>query len=217
MINNNTEDNKSNEIQEKELKSKFTFKDTDNFTGKSSTKDKGTTVIMGKKELTGAVLPTIIFTSDSEILISREDLKQILILENEIRLSNETLEALDSFNLDYGKFFAYDEEIIRKGLKKFGFNPDVDDSYKAYLLATGRYQNDKELKELVVWLKYDKMRMGDLRKGDQFISESVVDKLGNVKHYGKNVEIYSLDNKCYKLEELISDTKYNIIVSGSYS
>jgi len=200
MINNG-------ELNEKIMKSnKENDDDLDNFVGKASTWDKKN-IIMGKKELTGAVLPTIIFNSDSKIQISRNDLKKILILENEIRLSIETLETLDSFGLDYEKFFYYDEELIRKALKKFGFNPDQDDSYKAYLLATGRHANDKELKELVVWLKYDKMKAGNLYAGDQFITE---------KH-GKKVEVYSLDNKCIPLVDLLSDTKYNIIVSGSYS
>ncbi len=166
-------------------------------------------IVMGKKEITGAVLPTIIFNSDAKIKISREDLKQIFIIENQIRLAPETIDEIDKFTqVDYEKFFKFDEFIIRSALKKFGFNPSEDDSFKAYLIATGKHVNDRELKELVVWLKYDKMKLGELRKGCVFIPENAPNQ----------VELYSLDGKQkFLLKELMSDTKYNIVVSGSYS
>ena len=94
---------------------------------------------MRVKKLNGAVNPTIIFKSNSKIQISREELKKILIIENELRLDKETLQKFDDQDNDMKKMYVVDEQVIKLALKKYGFNPERDDSFKAYLLSTGKY------------------------------------------------------------------------------
>ncbi len=161
---------------------------------------------LGKKRLNGAVNPVAVFKTNSVIKISREDLMKILVIENKIRLDKKTLKKLDDQKDDMQKMYKIDGEVIKAALKDFGFNPEKDDSFKAYLLATGKYINDPELKELVVWMKYDKMKMGDLMVGDDYFTEET-----------KNIELYTLQNKKVIFTSLLQEDRYNVIVSGSYS
>ena len=96
-----------------------------------------------------------------------------------------------------------DQDYIEEALLFYGYNPNKDDSLKAYHLACGKYINDPEIKELVVWMKYDKMRKTDIKIGQKPIVEGI--------------ELYNLNNEAFQLKDLLDPAKPNILICGSYS
>jgi hypothetical protein len=100
------------------------------------------------------------------INLNRDQLTEILRLENDARLSHEGLLDFDVVKHEsVDVHIRHDEGFIIKALIIYGFNPSVDDSLKAYHLATTEYINDPEVREQVVWMKYDKCKVGDFRVG----------------------------------------------------
>jgi hypothetical protein len=148
-----------------------------------------------------AVYGEIIYKSPSSIQIGREKLIEMLKRENEIRLMYETKAKFDSFNEDMALYRIYDEQISIQTLKDFGYSHDSDDSLKAYRLACGKYLYEKEIRELIVWMKYDKTRMGKLKVGDQVITEGIY--------------VYDLEGNKKELRDLIFKDKINVVVGGS--
>jgi hypothetical protein len=164
-------------------------------------KDDIVDALFNSKELNGAILPEYVYTTDSIIQIDRELLMRVLEEENKIRLSTVMRDIYDVNSMEnYG---ALDTLSIKMALVKAGFDPDKDDSLKAYHLATGKYINDPEVKECVVWMKYDKARLGNNKPGDGV-------KLEGLYVYTKGLERV-------ELKSLISDNKPNIVVAGSLS
>ena len=155
-----------------------------------------------QKQLNGAFLPELVYNSDSEIQISRSELIRILKLENKLRLSENSKKRNDYF-FGHRLMSEIDQDHIEEALLFFGYIPSKDDSLKAYHLACGKYINDPEIKELVVWMKYDKMRKSPILQGQPPILEGI--------------EIYNLANQPIPLKNLLVENKPNVIVCGSYS
>jgi len=65
------------------------------------------------------------------------------------------------------QLFLIDDHIITQNLRIFGYKPGEDDSLDAYRVATGKYLEDPEVKQCVVWMKHDYMKLGKLRIGHQ--------------------------------------------------
>ncbi len=104
--------------------------------------------------------------------------------------------------------------LIKKALSLSGFSPDTDDSLKAYHLATKQFISDPEVFNSVVWMKYDKCKIGKYAIGD--------------KPDYKNIKVYDINNNESLLKNLIysnynnnpnrnSNKIFNLIVSGSLS
>ena len=156
----------------------------------------------------GAILPTIFYDTPSEIQINREQLIIILEEEQKLRTSESVIEKYDKHEIfDYGML---DRDIRINALKhklpgilqKSESEIDWDDALKAYELSCGEYINDPEIKEIVVWMKYDKTRLGNLKKGDDVITDGI-------NLYGIN------DLSKHSFKDLLSTTKPNILVAGS--
>jgi hypothetical protein len=164
-------------------------------------KDDIVDAIFNEKQLNGAILPEYIYTTESIIKIDKELLMLILEEENKIRKSSVMRDMFDDNPMT--KYAELDRHIIKSSLVKAGFDPDNDDSLKAYHLATGKFINDPEVKEKVVWMKYDKARIGNNKPGDHI-------KLERLYVYNKALEKI-------ELKDLFVDNKPNIIVADSLS
>lgn len=159
--------------------------------------------LIGMKE-NKSILPLYLYPSLPEIVFSKEDLIKILKNENIIRLSKDYRIAFENIkNSELDSHLEIDKQAIISALKKEGFNPNIDDSLKAYHLATGKYINDIEVKNEVVWMKYDKCRKGDYQVGDMFFNDKV--------------KIYDLNGQEYFLVDILSKHERNLIIGGSLS
>lgn len=151
-----------------------------------------------------SILPLYIYPDKPKLEFSKSDLIQILKYENKNRLS-------DDFKREYEKIkfskieghLELDREMIVKALIQSGYNPEKDDSLQAYHIATGKYINDCEVKNEVVWMKYDKCKRGNYSIGDKF--------------YEGNIEIYDLNGNIHILNDMLLKHKRNFIVTGSLS
>ena len=158
--------------------------------------------VMNKK-LNGAILPERIYKTPSIIKIKRDLLLDLLKKENEIRLNEKTKKKFDDAEDNFDMYRLIDIEIRKDTLKYFNFDPDVDDSFKAYELACGEYINDNEIRNSVVWMYYDKTRMGNLKINDEVIT--------------KDINLYNLEGREFPFKDLLSDNLPNIVISGSMS
>lgn len=167
-----------------------------------------------KKKTNGAVLPCIVYDSVAKISFDRETLIKILQKENKLRLSDFAKSAYDeNFKKDKNFHLNLDLLLIKKALMLSGFNPESDDSLKAYHLATKKYIADPQVMNSVVWMKYDKCKIGKYSIGD--------------KPDYKNIKVYDFDKNEFLLKNLILNKNYkkninnnkifNLIVSGSLS
>ena len=155
-----------------------------------------------KKEINGAFLPELVYKTDSNIQISKSELIRIIKLENKLRLSNASKSRNDYF-FGCRLMSEIDQDFIEEALRFYGYSPSKDDSLKAYHLACGKHINDPEIKELVVWMKYDKMRKSTLTLNQEPIYNGI--------------ELYNLNNECFHLKELINENIPNLVICGSYS
>lgn len=115
---------------------------------------------MGSKP-NAAILPQFIYDSPAKIELRKEMLIRILNIENRIRLSNEAKDLCDkNKNKGLKTQLMLDKQMIKTALQSFGFSPDDDDSLKAYHLATTKFIDDEEVRNSVVWMKYDKCKIG---------------------------------------------------------
>ena len=155
---------------------------------------------IAEKSLNNAIVPQIVYRQEPDIKFSKEELIRILKKENKIR-KHEIVHNLYDRNMS--KFYEIDEYCITQALRICGYNPEMDESLKAYRLATTEFINDPEVKEKVVWMKYDKARLGKF----------------NIGHEMDLNNIYLYDQTGYKLSinELLSSEVPNLIVTGSLS
>jgi len=154
------------------------------------------------KIINNALVPELVYRTDSKIKISKEELIKIIKLENKLRLSEESKKRNDEFFCL--RFMSeIDQDFIEEALMFYGYKPQEDDSLKAYHLACGKYINDADIKELIVWMKYDKMRLCGLKLGEAPVVEGI--------------ELYNLDNKVIPIKSLMHESKPNLIICGSYS
>ncbi len=93
--------------------------------------------------------------------------------------------------------------MIKQALYINGYNPSFDELLKAYHIATKKFIDDPEVRESVVWMKYDKCRIGDYIPGD--------------KPDLSGIKLFNLEGKQIWLKDLISFRKPNLIVGGSLS
>jgi hypothetical protein len=151
-----------------------------------------------------AILPLNIYDTPSFINFSKDQLIEILKTENSIRLSDEAKREFD-LNANEGAsiHLSLDQNLIIKALMRHGFNPSIDDSLKAYHIATYKFIEEEEVRNSVVWMKYDKCKAGKFHMGDKVSFDSI--------------NIYDLNHKIIRLSELIASNRPNLIVSGSLS
>jgi len=154
------------------------------------------------KQINNALIPELVYNSTSKITITKPELIKIIKLENKLRISEISKRRNDEF-FSLKLMSEIDQDFIEEALMFYGYNPYKDDSLKAYHLACGKYINDVEIKELVVWMKYDKMRGCKLSLGDSPIIDGI--------------NLHDLDNKIIPLKSLISNNRPNLIICGSYS
>jgi hypothetical protein len=174
----------------------------------SSSKESGkTSKILGKfmgRKPNGAILPQLIYNSTSKIEFTKEMLIEILRIENKIRLSDKAKDLYDiNKREELTVHLRMDQEMIKSALKSFGYNPDEDDSMKAYHLATSKFIHDEEVRNSVVWMKYDKCKIGNYTLEYRLNFDGI--------------KLYDLDEKVCFLKDLISINRPNLIVSGSMS
>lgn len=117
--------------------------------------------------------PMQIFDREPSIRIDRTELLRLLRYENELRLSQEYQDKYTDMRFNWHvqgeeyDAFAIDREIQVRALRDNGYSPDTagDESMEAYQVACGRHILDPEVRDSVVWMRYDKMRKGTLVKG----------------------------------------------------
>ena len=127
--------------------------------------------------------PMTVFNREPNVKIDRAELLRLLKYENQLRLSEEFQQRYTNMRFNWHvegeeyDAFAIDREIQVRALKDNGYNPDTpgDESFEAYQVACGRHILDPEVRESVVWMKYDKMRKGTLVKGAIYRNSDVVD------------------------------------------
>ena len=154
------------------------------------------------KKINEAFLPELIYKTDSKIQISKPELIRIIKVENKLRISENSKKRNDYF-FGCRLMSEIDQDFIVEALRFYGFSPEKDDSLKAYHLACGKYINDPDIKELVVWMKYDKMRIPKISVGQNPIVEGI--------------ELYSMDKQAFRLKDLLIENRANLVVCGSYS
>ena len=142
------------------------------------------------------------------IQIEKDRLIKMLKRENEIRFSDEIQKQYNDLKYEWNKkaedydLFRIDRELVVKLLREFGFKPEVDDSFEAYQIACGEHIDDPEIKELVIWMKYEsKMKYGKLKVGDKF----------------EDCKLLNLDLQEIHLSDILSKDKPNVILGGSMS
>jgi len=150
--------------------------------------------------------PIFLLHSEPSIKIERNLLMEILRRENEIRLSDEIQDKYTNMKYNWDDPEDYDGFLIDRScqiqaLREFGFNPGEDDSLEAYQISCGIWVSDPEVSQCVVWMKYCKMRFGDLKCGDT----------------APNANLFTLDGKSIELYSFIQQDRPLILVGGSYS
>jgi hypothetical protein len=153
-----------------------------------------------EKELNKAIIPQLVYNSKAKIKFDKQELRNILKNENDIRLHEVTSRLYDA---DITKFYEIDEYCITQALRISGYNPDEDDSLKAYRFATMEYINDPEVREEVVWLKYDKARLGEFKVGQDELKTDII--------------IHDLEGNRLNITELLNPDLPNLVISGSAS
>eukprot|EP01125_Pyxidicula_operculata_P000341 TRINITY_DN10391_c0_g1_i1.p1 TRINITY_DN10391_c0_g1~~TRINITY_DN10391_c0_g1_i1.p1 ORF type:complete len:256 (+),score=47.03 TRINITY_DN10391_c0_g1_i1:57-824(+) len=140
----------------------------------------------------------------------------ILKFEDQLRKSDtiqerytKALDMLDEKDDDKYKRSVYDllsdidQDIILQSLIHFGYDPKNDSSLNAYRITTGKYLEDPEVKECVIWMKYDKMKMC----GDVDLDQPL-----------RDVSLYDVNSSSIvKLSDYSPDKKPLVVVAGSYT
>jgi hypothetical protein len=155
---------------------------------------------VAEKDINKAIVPYCVYDCEPKIKFNKEELIRILEAENRIRLSRSFYSLYD---IDISKFYELDEHCITQALRVCDYNPDEDDSLKAYRVATMEYINDLEVREKVVWMKYDKARLGNFKIGEEVTNEDII--------------LHDLQGCNYAFKDLLSNDKPNLIVAGSIS
>jgi len=125
----------------------------------------------------------------------------MLIRENELRTCEETQEiyALAERRCDTD-WMEVTEELQRRVLREFGVE-DVEVGLKALRCAWQLYPDDPELREIPLYVKYNRARKGTLCVGDD----------------APNTDVVSLDLSKEKLFKFMVDDVPLVIIAGSYS
>jgi hypothetical protein len=165
--------------------------------------------IIGKnmcQKKNGAILPLYIYSSEPKIKFTKEELIKILQSEDKIRLSERAKKIYELVGKSVPSLIEHDRQMIEEALTENGYSPLKDDSLKAYHIATAKYINDLDIKNQVVWMKYDKSKKGNFSLNDHINVPTI-----------HNVYLHKLTSERVQLTSLLSTTKPNFIVSGSLS
>lgn len=127
--------------------------------------------------------PMSVLDREPNITISRDELIRLLKYENTLRLSQEYQDRYTNMNFNWHvqgeeyDAFAIDREIQIRTLRDNGYHPleTGDESLEAYQVACGHHILDPEVRDCVVWMRYDKMRRGTLAKGMAYRNCDLVD------------------------------------------
>ena len=127
--------------------------------------------------------PMTVFHREPNVKIEREELLRLLRYENQLRFSQEFQDRYTNMRFNWHvegeeyDAFAIDREIQVRALRDNGYNPDQpgDESMEAYQVACGRHILDPEVRDSVVWMRYDKMRRGTCAKGAPYRNCELVD------------------------------------------
>jgi hypothetical protein len=123
--------------------------------------------------------------------------------ENELRLSEETQEkyaaAEASTDTDW---LAVTEALQKQVVMEFGYDDSMEDALYCLRCASQLYPNDPAMKEIPLYVKYNRARDGQLKEGDEAPNTVAVD----------------LNGTSCKLLDCVADTnKPLVVVAGSYS
>eukprot|EP01119_Soliformovum_irregulare_P010852 TRINITY_DN2670_c0_g1_i1.p1 TRINITY_DN2670_c0_g1~~TRINITY_DN2670_c0_g1_i1.p1 ORF type:complete len:245 (-),score=41.82 TRINITY_DN2670_c0_g1_i1:539-1273(-) len=152
-------------------------------------------------------IPYFIYDSRASFSFTKQDLIPMLRREDELWKSSEVQEMFTTRQSNCftpGEVFdmvTIERSIQCRVLEDFGHHPTTDDSLKAYRLSCGDWIHDPEVKDCVVWMKYDKMRFTSLSIGDEL----------------PNVMLRDLDGNQIPLTKIIPTTKPVILIGGSYT
>ncbi len=131
-----------------------------------------------------------------ESLTNRETLLEMLQAEDKIRRSQEIQELYDQLknNLEL-------ENVLQKNLlQSFGFEP-TEENLLRYRRTRVFYADDQEIKNAVMYIKYDIMKKGDLRIND----------------LAPDINLYHLDGSQTNLLEFMKQDRPLIVVGSSSS
>eukprot|EP01120_Amphizonella_sp_Union-15-10_P006427 TRINITY_DN2056_c0_g3_i2.p1 TRINITY_DN2056_c0_g3~~TRINITY_DN2056_c0_g3_i2.p1 ORF type:complete len:145 (+),score=21.87 TRINITY_DN2056_c0_g3_i2:120-554(+) len=99
--------------------------------------------------------------------MSRDLVLQMLKRENQLRLSDEIQEQYDQQRkARIVPSCSIEEGIQRQVLSEFGFDPEDNLSIDVYRYSRARFPDDPEIKESILYIKYDRSRNTTLRIGD---------------------------------------------------
>lgn len=95
--------------------------------------------------------------------MNRSTLLEMLRRENQLRLSKEYQEMYDDVDLRISEII--EDTIQRQVLKEFNFE-DTPENLHRYRATNGLFLNDPEIRNTVVYMKYDRANAGPLQVGD---------------------------------------------------
>lgn len=156
--------------------------------------------------------PMQVFNREPQVKIDRTELLRLLRYENQLRLSKEFQDRYTNMRFNWHvegeeyDAFAIDREIQVRALRDNGYSPDApgDESFEAYQVACGRHILDPEVRDSVVWMRYDKMRRGTLVKGAPYRNCNLVDM--------NTGEPLTLESKLPTIKD-----RPLVIIAGSYT
>eukprot|EP00698_Gefionella_okellyi_P002070 TRINITY_DN1194_c0_g1_i1.p1 TRINITY_DN1194_c0_g1~~TRINITY_DN1194_c0_g1_i1.p1 ORF type:complete len:246 (+),score=38.08 TRINITY_DN1194_c0_g1_i1:106-843(+) len=143
--------------------------------------------------------------------LSLATLKKMLRRENDLRLSAEYQQRFTSVTktLDAGSMWIHVvEELQERVVREFGYGPSRElVQYGVDLLraAQAMYPDDQEIREIALYIKYNRCRDGDLNVGD----------------VAPNVALYPMDNQQFCVPEvptplwLLSREQPLVLIGGS--
>lgn len=94
--------------------------------------------------------------------MNRSTLLKMLTRENQLRLSEEYQKMYDDVDLRISE--EIEDTIQKRVLREFHF-PDDDATLQKYRSTNGLYLNDPEIRNSVVYMKYDRTNTGSLEVG----------------------------------------------------
>jgi len=156
----------------------------------------------------GAYVPSINYEGDNYQIFDKELLMAMLMREDVLRKSEKWLTKYSRVLSQYetgrtdldDALVEIDKKIRVQVLIDFGFQKAR--ALDVYQLSCGYYMDDEEVKQCVVWMKYDKMKLGRIQIGEEYI----------------NCEIRNLRNERCMLSDLLpNQEKPIVLLAGSYS
>lgn len=99
----------------------------------------------------------------SSSTMNRNTLLEMLKRENDLRLSEEYQSMYDDVNLRISE--VIEDTIQKRVLREFNFKDDEETLHR-YRTTNGLFLNDPEIRDAVVYMKYDRSNVGALREGD---------------------------------------------------